>query len=309
MDESGKSWKRNLLPPPAIYEEFKKYFKKYADYYNNSKNDIDALNTISNISNGLEKRVFQVEKDLQKSIAGFKGFINEHYEDVQYYDENSMGAFDHEIKSIEEYENIRDELFCFLETVFSNTKEAKNMEPEYRKIRSYIKNMYESISLLAPYNDQGLEFIFNAFCDLYKLQEIQAHKRAIQEINYKVIDDGYPESISREGWIHVKEPEAKKNELSKSEKMRRFSENFIKKLLNGKYKTDQDVIEALKEIEGRFNPVGKKELELLKANGKPYENRICINLSTIYEIKEGESIDWTWIRDTYKRLDLSISDA
>lgn len=100
------------------------------------------------------------------------------------------------------------------------------------------------------------------------------------------------------------------NKKTKTDRVIRYSKEFIKELLNGKYSTNQEVLNALNKIESKYRPAGRLEKELLKKDGAPYEKRICTALANIFAIKhDPETIHWTVIRDAYKEIGLSISKS
>jgi len=97
---------------------------------------------------------------------------------------------------------------------------------------------------------------------------------------------------------------------TKTDRVMGFSKNFVKDLVNNKYSTNQEVLDALNIVESKYNPTGRLERELLKNDGTPYESRICKALANIFAIKyDSETIHWTVIRDAYKEVGLSISQS
>lgn len=106
----------------------------------------------------------------------------------------------------------------------------------------------------------------------------------------------------------AEEKKESKGKPTKTERVTKFADSFVLDLLAGEYATNKEVIDALKEIESEYNPIGEKQKKLLKGDGRPYEKRICIALADIFEIREeeSESINWTTIRDHYKDRDMKI---
>lgn len=280
--------------------EYQKFYNEYITQYNNHEGKEEFREIIKSKIDTLDKSIEKFNVVLHSRFREFSDSIAEDLRNKQ-----TLSDYREAMKTVETIINNSDEFYNQFVINETSLKVSKTLNECYRK----------------EFNDENenapiwhIDVITGI---LEKRQRIKRRKRAAESVINKIDVECYPDSLELMDIGLLSEGGAKDAESikkiegqndTKKDRIITLFDGFVDKLIGQEFDKPKDVHDALKDIAPDYIPVGNSQLNPLRKDGRPYEKRVCIAMSKVYEIRfDGKTVDWSYIRNIFRDLEKPIS--